>query len=73
MFQLPLRGPRSTIHGTLVGERRLALTTYSWLKLIHILAAIIAVGTNITYFVWLSRTKREPAHGGRRLGRQCAG
>jgi uncharacterized membrane protein len=32
--------------------------TYLWLKLIHVVAAIVAVGTNVTYFVWLSRLKR---------------
>jgi uncharacterized membrane protein len=33
------------------------------LKLIHVLAAIVAVGTNVTYFVWLSRTRRQPEEG----------
>lgn len=41
---------------TLGGE----LNTYLWLKLIHVVAAIVAVGTNITYFVWLSMARREP-------------
>lgn len=36
-------------------------TVYSWLKLIHILAAIVAVGTNVTYFVWLGFARRDPA------------
>lgn len=36
------------------------MRTYLWLKLIHIVAAIMAVGTNITYFLWLTRAKREP-------------
>jgi uncharacterized membrane protein len=27
------------------------------LKLVHVVAAIVAVGTNITYFVWLARAK----------------
>ena len=27
--------------------------TYQWLKLVHVVAAIAAVGTNLTYFVWL--------------------
>ena len=26
---------------------------YQWLKLVHVVAAIVAVGTNLTYFVWL--------------------
>jgi uncharacterized membrane protein len=36
------------------------MNTYSVLKLIHVLAAIVAVGANVTYFVWLSRTRRQP-------------
>ena len=36
------------------------MDTYLWLKLIHVAAAIVAVGTNVTYFVWLSRLKRAP-------------
>jgi uncharacterized membrane protein len=39
------------------------MTTYLALKLIHVLAAIVAVGTNVTYFVWLSRTRRQPEQG----------
>ena len=39
------------------------MTTYLALKLIHVLAAIVAVGTNVTYFVWLSRTRRQPDQG----------
>ena len=35
------------------------MNTYLWLKLIHIVAAIVAVGTNVTYFVWLSRARNE--------------
>ena len=34
------------------------MDTYLWLKFIHVVAAIVAVGTNVTYFVWLSRLKR---------------
>jgi uncharacterized membrane protein len=37
------------------------VSTYSWLKLIHVLAAIVAVGTNVTYFVWLRIARRDPA------------
>ena len=36
------------------------MTTYLILKLVHVLAAILAVGTNLTYFFWLSRTKADP-------------
>jgi uncharacterized membrane protein len=39
------------------------LSTYSVLKLIHVLAAIVAVGSNVTYFVWLARTRRQPEQG----------
>jgi uncharacterized membrane protein len=35
--------------------------TYLWLKLVHILAAIVAVGSNVTYFVWLRRLGTDPA------------
>src|SRR3981081_1911417 len=32
------------------------------LKLIHVLLAIVAVGSNVTYGVWLTRAKRQPEH-----------
>jgi len=35
---------------------------YLVLKFIHILAAITAVGSNITYGVWSARSQTEPAH-----------
>jgi hypothetical protein len=35
---------------------------YLVLKFIHILAAITAVGANITYGVWSARSQAEPAH-----------
>jgi len=35
---------------------------YLIIKYIHILAAIVAVGANITYGVWSIRAQREPAH-----------
>jgi uncharacterized membrane protein len=31
------------------------------LKWIHVLAAIIAVGANVTYSIWIARASREPA------------
>src|SRR5260370_1803123 len=31
-------------------------------KYIHILAAIVAVGLNISYAIWLIRAQRDPAH-----------
>jgi hypothetical protein len=36
------------------------VSTYLWLKLFHVAAAIVAVGTNVTYFVWLRRAKGDP-------------
>ena len=35
-------------------------TVESWylpIKLVHVLSAIVAVGTNVTYFVWLAAMK----------------
>jgi uncharacterized membrane protein len=32
---------------------------YSLLKLVHVLAAIVAVGTNVTYFAWLAMVRRR--------------
>lgn len=37
---------------------------YDIIKYIHILAAIVAVGANITYGVWGVLARREPAHEG---------
>ena len=37
-------------------------TWYLVLKFIHILAAIAAVGSNITYGVWNVRAARDPSH-----------
>lgn len=33
---------------------------YLLLKWLHVLAAIVAVGANITYGVWLARASRQP-------------
>jgi uncharacterized membrane protein len=38
------------------------MTWYSLLKYIHVLLAITAVGSNITYAVWNARAAQEPAH-----------
>ncbi len=38
------------------------MTLYVFLKFLHILLAIAAVGANITYGVWLTRAGREPQH-----------
>jgi uncharacterized membrane protein len=32
------------------------------LKLVHVTAAIVAVGANVTYAVWMSRAHRDRAH-----------
>ena len=37
------------------------LTIYVLIKVVHVFAAIVAVGTNITYGVWIGRAKRDPA------------
>jgi uncharacterized membrane protein len=38
------------------------MSAYIWLKAIHVLLAIIAVGFNATYGILLSRAAREPEH-----------
>jgi uncharacterized membrane protein len=35
---------------------------YPWLKVAHIMLAIVAVGANITYGVWQARAARAPQH-----------
>jgi uncharacterized membrane protein len=35
---------------------------YPWLKTLHILLAIVAVGFNMSYGVWTARAAREPQH-----------
>ena len=37
---------------------------YPWLKTLHILFAIMAVGFNISYGIWQARAAREPEHMG---------
>ena len=37
---------------------------YPWLKALHILLAIVAVGFNATYAIWQLRAAREPDHMG---------
>lgn len=37
---------------------------YPWLKTLHIVFAIVAVGFNISYGIWLARAAREPEHSG---------
>lgn len=38
------------------------MTAYTLLKFVHVVAAIVAVGSNATYGVWLARATREPQH-----------
>lgn len=38
------------------------MTLYSTLKLLHILAAIVAVGFNLTYPVWLLKSRKQGEH-----------
>lgn len=38
------------------------MSAYTILKFVHVVLAIVAVGANITYGVWLSRAGREPGH-----------
>jgi len=38
------------------------MTLYEFLKYIHVVMAIVAIGFNISYAVWLSRAAREPEH-----------
>ena len=40
----------------------MSVTWYTLLKYIHVLLAITAVGSNITYGVWNALAAREPAH-----------
>jgi uncharacterized membrane protein len=40
------------------------LTLYSFLKFLHVLAAVVAVGFNASYGIWLARAAREPEHAG---------
>ena len=37
------------------------LTVYLLIKYLHVLSAIVAIGTNVTYGVWLGRAARDPA------------
>jgi uncharacterized membrane protein len=40
----------------------MTVTWYTLIKYIHVLLAITAVGSNITYGVWKALAAREPAH-----------
>jgi uncharacterized membrane protein len=43
-------------------ERVLAIETYEILKFVHVLLAIVAVGFNASYGIWLARAARERDH-----------
>src|SRR3979411_1603513 len=59
------RGSRREPHHPGYGDcRDEALMLYLIVKYIHILAAIVAVGLNISYAIWILRAQREPAHTG---------
>jgi uncharacterized membrane protein len=38
------------------------MTVYLWVKFLHVLMAIVAVGFNATYGIWLARAAKEPQH-----------
>ena len=38
------------------------LTLYSFLKFLHVLMAVVAVGFNASYGIWLGRVAKEPEH-----------
>jgi len=38
------------------------MDAYLLLKYVHVVLGFVAVGTNVTYAVWLSRAGREPGH-----------
>jgi len=38
------------------------MSLYSLLKFVHVLLAIVAVGFNASYAIWIARAAREPAH-----------
>lgn len=40
----------------------LAVTAYTLLKFTHVFLAIVAVGFNVSYAIWLARAGREPEH-----------
>jgi uncharacterized membrane protein len=40
----------------------IALSLYTFVKFLHVLLAIVAVGFNASYGIWLARAARDPAH-----------
>jgi uncharacterized membrane protein len=61
---LPRVAAGRTIGHTEHPIRRLSVDLYPWLKTLHILFAIVAVGFNISYGIWQARAAREPEHMG---------
>src|SRR5439155_20095852 len=47
---------RATRYWGVLSEE-VTMSSYTLLKLVHILSAIVAVGANVTYFVWFARVK----------------
>ena len=39
-----------------------AVSAYTLLKFVHVFAAIVAVGFNVSYGIWLSQAARQPQH-----------
>jgi uncharacterized membrane protein len=59
------------LNETLGAERRrepVDLTLYEFLKFLHVLMAVVAVGFNATYGIWLSRLPKAPEHAAFVLG-----
>jgi uncharacterized membrane protein len=44
------------------GQEEDVITGYELLKFVHVLMAILAVGFNASYAIWLRRASREPEH-----------
>ena len=40
------------------------MTLYEFLKFIHVVLAIVAIGFNASYGIWLARAGKEPEHAG---------
>lgn len=38
------------------------LALYPYIKLVHVMLAVVAAGFNASYGIWLARAEREPAH-----------
>jgi uncharacterized membrane protein len=43
-------------------KEEIGLDLYSFLKFLHVLLAVVAVGFNASYGIWLARAAREPEH-----------